>query len=144
MPTETPQDRMGTCADFPNTPHAKGTCENCDMWTPLEPPVAETPQEWEKLKATAVEISKLDGPENKRFGADILRLLSEITTLRAENERLRNTLREVVLNVDEWCECVAQDASWDSWDHYYKGFKYNGWLDKARIFLPAVPVKEGE
>lgn len=25
---------LGTCADFPKTLHPKGTCENCDMWSP--------------------------------------------------------------------------------------------------------------
>ena len=32
-----PKEQLGTCADFPTTLHAKGSCENCDMWSPCAP-----------------------------------------------------------------------------------------------------------
>jgi len=42
------QSPLGTCADLPNTLHAKGICENCDMWEPAQPISLETQREPEK------------------------------------------------------------------------------------------------
>jgi len=47
---------------------------------------------------------------------------------------LEEALGWVINDVQEWCDAVEGDASWDSWDSHYKSFAYGG-LDKARAAL---------
>ena len=65
--------------------------------------------------------------------------------LSAEVERLREALTVMVRDVEEWCEAVNADSSWDGWDHHYKHFAYGtgggiSGLDAARAAL--APTQE--
>lgn len=64
--------------------------------------------------------------------------LRDVEALRAENERLRETLTWVLDDIQNWCKAVDRDSSWDGWDHHYKAFAYGG-LEKARAALDAKP-----
>lgn len=48
---------------------------------------------------------------------------------------LKQTLTWVLNDVQEWCEAVDEDASWDGWDKHWKDFYWRGGLEKARAAL---------
>lgn len=65
-----------------------------------------------------------------------------------EKEALHGTLEWVLNDVQEWCDAVAKDSSWDGWDYHYKSFAYGG-IAEARQALhpsPSAPkeAQDGE
>lgn len=54
-----------------------------------------------------------------------------VERLQKENERLRATLTWVLNDIEQWCQAVEEDASWDGWDEHYKSFRYGG-IENAR------------
>ena len=70
----------------------------------------------------------------------------------AKNARileLEAALGWMIDGVQEWCDAVGRDSSWDGWDHHYKFFAYddhhNGGLTAARKALKgSAPSDEGK
>lgn len=38
--------------------------------------------------------------------------------------RLKELLKDIIRDVEEWCDAVSEDSSWDGWDSHYKTMKY--------------------
>lgn len=62
-------------------------------------------------------------------------------------DRLAEQYMALVHDVQEWCDAVYDDASWDGWDSHYKSLAYGG-LEEYRKPLAAYrnpqPAAEGE
>jgi hypothetical protein len=48
---------------------------------------------------------------------------------------LEDALQGLIHDVQEWCEAVEGDSSWDGWDDHYKALYWNGGLDTYRAAL---------
>lgn len=70
---------------------------------------------------------------------DIAVLARQFLRAREEIEALRAALGVMIRDVDEWCDAVDRDASWDGWDHHFKHIKYHG-LNHARAVLDNFTV----
>lgn len=57
----------------------------------------------------------------------------------AAPDLIESTLRWLIDDVQEWCDAVGRNSSWDGWDHHYKALAY-GNLEKARSALVASPA----
>jgi len=68
---------------------------------------------------------------------EIEKLKQKLEIANKNNTTMRETLTWVLNDVQEWCECVENDASWDSWDSSYKSFHYGG-IEEARKVLDNV------
>jgi hypothetical protein len=92
----------------------------------------------ETLEETLIEVNRLFQAEQKiRERAD------------ARIRELEAALGWMIDGVQEWCDAVGRDSSWDGWDHHYKFFAYddphNGGLTAARKALKgSAPSDEGK
>lgn len=76
-----------------------------------------------------VDESKLDWKDKQIAGLE--------ESLVAAKERIKTLklgLQDAVNGIQEWCDDVDKDASWDGWDSNFKHWKYEG-LDKLRSVL---------
>ena len=63
--------------------------------------------------------------------------VSRADAAEASNAKMLETLSWVINDVQNWCDAVAVDSSWDEWDDCYKSFAYGG-LDKARAAIQSA------
>jgi len=54
----------------------------------------------------------------------------------AQVKDLVKHFKDLICDVQQWCDAVERDSSWDSWDHHYKSLKWTG-LPHYRKQLPS-------
>jgi len=95
--------------------------------------------------AVAKAMLRLPKPEDEDDILDMARVailtLDDVRSWRSSRAPLTPTgsdlvatLRNLIDDVQEWCNAVAQDSSWDGWDDHYKSLA-NGNLSAYRAVL---------
>jgi hypothetical protein len=51
-------------------------------------------------------------------------------------------LTNLIDDVQQWCDAVAKDSSWDGWDHHYKGLAYDGLAAYRRALASSAAPSE--
>jgi len=52
---------------------------------------------------------------------------------------LRKALNRAINGLQEWCDDVDQDASWDGWDNNFKQWKYGGIKELEQALMQPAP-----
>lgn len=101
----------------------------------LEPAALEAAE-----KAVTAIIGEHYGDYDQRVTEAAIRAyLSAARSAPEAGKVVREALANLIDDVQEWCDAVSRDTSWDSWDHCYKGLAY-GNLDGYRAALASVPA----
>lgn len=88
-------------------------------------------------------VSLLETQNNTIFGV-LAKLRVEIDKRNEALEKAAKEFGNLIHDVQEWCDAVERDSSWDGWDDHYKGLSY-GNLEKYRADLTAaLAIREGE
>ena len=61
----------------------------------------------------------------------------------ASEAKLLDTLAWVINDVQNWCDAVDREFSWDGWDdEHFKNFHWRGGLDKARAVIQSAELRK--
>ena len=61
----------------------------------------------------------------------------------ASEAKLLKTLAWVINDVQNWCDAVDREFSWDGWDdEHFKNFHWRGGLDKARAVIQFAEARK--
>lgn len=116
LPAEGPETvKLGTCSDFPNTPHPQGTCENCNMWTPLPTEGVALPPLRMTTEGTPVYFFPSMNPERRaKLKAQWARLDEQDCRLehyKPYEWNLRNAIEQLEVREEQFLAEISESAA---------------------------------